>query len=286
MNIFGALDRLRQRLKEGAHDPIARWGVTYQGAYEAVGSRIIGTVADCSGNNRYPPICVVVTRDGDSIGVSNELVPMSNGWTFEIDCDSPFTPNDILKERLTVCAVDRVGARYNLKVNGAVQLGFVKEVTSPTETELFIDFSNKGNSAQYRLKGWHGQEPEHIWTDGKVSELSIGFDKPGTRYKLELLAWPFTVPDKLPAQTLIISLGDARVEKLHIRPGLNFLECDISPELTASPRATLRFDLPDAARSADLVPGGGERVLAVAFRRVVLKRYLPTKVDPFAGNLS
>ncbi len=285
MNLFGALRRLHSLIKEGAANPYNHYGTTYQGLYEPIGRRIIGTVVDCSKLNRYPPSSVIVTRNNELIGATNQFVSRTNGWIFEIDFDTPFTPNDILHERLGVFALDRLGCRNTLNVDGAVQLSFVREVTSPTETELVIDFSDQGNSAQYRLDGWHGQEPEQIWTNGTSSTMSIAFDKPGQRYKLEILAWPFVAPPKLPDQTLMISVGDVQLTKMYVRPGLNFLECEISPEHTETPQTTLHFGLPDAVRACDFHPGAEQRVLALAVRRITLKRCLPAKMDEFGNKL-
>lgn len=286
MRIFDVVRRVRVLMKEGAADMYNHFGTTFQGVYEPTGRRIIGTVTDCSGVSRYTPTSIIVIRDDALIGSTDQFIPRSNGWTFELVFDAPFTTDDILKDRLQVFALDRLGSRNKLKLDGAVQLSFVKEITSPTETELLIDFSDQGNSAQYRLSGWSGQEPEHIWTDGTTSTIAISFDKPGMPYKLEILAWPFVVPEKLPEQTLIVGIGDTQLTKLYVRGGLGLIECDIPSELTETGQNVLRFDVPDATRPRDVLPEGGDRVIALAFRRVTLMRYLRTKVDPFRKKLT
>jgi hypothetical protein len=282
MNVLGAFSRLRALIKEGATDPVAYYGTTYQGMYEALGSRIFGTVSDCSGNNRYQPAQVVVTREGEAIGSTDQFDLRANGWIFEIEFASPFTTGDILQERLAVFAVDRRGSRSKLMLDGAVQLSYVKELTAPSELELLIDFSDRGNSAQYRLDGWSGQEAEHIWTDGDSSSLALAFKQPEARYRLEILAWPFVVPDKIPAQTLFVSLEDTQIGKFNVRGGQNLLECDIPAELTTAAQTTLRFRHPDAAKPSDYLPDTGDRVMALAFRRITLRRYLDTTYDPFS----
>ena len=43
------------------------------------------------------------------------------------------TPDDVLKERIMVTALDRVGGQSALKVNGAAQLSYMKGVPANTQ---------------------------------------------------------------------------------------------------------------------------------------------------------
>lgn len=278
MNLFGAFANLRSFLRAGGIDPISFYGATYHGSYEPQESQMVGIVADSSGINKYPPAAVIVLRAGEIAGSTDQFHREGNTWRFKLTVDEPFTPNEVIKESLAVFAVDRRGGRSKLMIEGAVQLSCIREATAPpSETELVIDFSKAGNSAQYRKDGWHGQEPDHVWTDGKSSTIALPFGHPGKRYWIEILAWPFVVEGRLPDQTLIASFAEVEIGKFYVRPGANLLEFDLSPDLTSLGQGDLHLRHPDAVRACDLVPGADSRMLALAFRRIKVKRYLQSE---------
>jgi hypothetical protein len=56
--------------------------------------------------------------------------------------------------------------------------------------------------------------------------------------------------------------------------GQKLLECDISGELTVSGQAILRLDFLDAVRPCDVTGENEKRMVALAIRRLTLKRHL------------
>ena len=278
MNFLGTLDRLRTLLREGGSSRPTYYGATYHGYYEPQGNFIVGTVADDVGSLANPPAAVVVMRDGEVAVSTNEFRREGNIWRFRLEVERPFTPDEVMRETLAVFAVDRHGGRSKMAMEGALQLSFIREATAPpSETELIIDFSSAGNSAEYRIDGWHGQEPDHVWTDGKSSTIALPYRQPGERYHVEIFAWPFVVEGKLPDQTLIVSLGEVELAKFYARVGANLLEFDIPPEVTSLNQHIFDLRHPDAVRACDLIPGKEARMLALAFRRIKLKRLLQTE---------
>lgn len=184
------------------------------------------------------------------------------------------TADDILKDRLTVFAVDHRGNRSKLAIDGAVQLSYVRQVfAAPYDVEIDIDFSAGGNSGEYLARGWSGQEPEHIWTEGKESTIGITFAKPGDLYRIELLAWPFAGPKELPVQTVVMRLGDVIVGKFFLGPRQHLLECDIPAELSETGPVLLKLELPDATRPCDLGVSDEARMVALACKRLKLKHF-------------
>jgi hypothetical protein len=278
------LSRLRSAMRSGAADPVAFYGANFGGTYEPCPSGITGGVVPLGGSKRYPPARIVIVRSGEVVAETDQFVVQPNGWRFKLDLQLPITAEEILGEKIGVFAVDRRAARSKLTIDGAVQLGYIRQTFNPSETELDVDFSRGGNSKEYLLEGWSGQESEHIWTEGKESTIAITFAMPGQRYQVALLGWPFVVPDKLPCQALTISLSDTVIGTFFLGPRQHLIECDIPPNLTKAGCGTLRLGFPDAARPCDLVGGGETRMLALACKRLKLLRFRETNGDLRNGS--
>jgi hypothetical protein len=281
------LARLLSRWKGGALDPVSHYGARYQGSFDPNDSKISGVVADAREVNRYPPASIDAFRDGELIASTRQFERVNNGWRFVLDLTHPVTPDDILRDRISVFALDRHGTRSTLEMSGAVQLEYLRAAGGTSTTrELTIDFSRDGNSRDYVREGWGGAEREVTWAVGTDSTIAVTFDKPGSRYGLEiLLYYAFVVRDKIPSQTLAISISDMLIGKFYPVSRQQLLECDIPPELTQSGEAIIRFHHPDAARPIDFGVGSDFRMLAVAFRRMRLKRYTEDP-DTISGAIS
>jgi hypothetical protein len=240
------------------------------------GSRISGIV----GHNHYlskkPPTAVVVLRDGKEIALTDDFGIEGTRWRFVIDVGFELTPDDVLKDRIGVFALDWRGNRSALAIEGAVQLGYIKEaIGEPSKVELLIDFSRDGNSKLYVRDGWYAPEREHTWTRGTSSTLELPLIEPGARYALEMLMWPFVVPDKIPDQFLAILVNDNIIAKTVVKPGFNLIECNVPPDCATQSRVTLRFDHPDAAKPCDQPGFKDDRVLALAFKTLKVRRQMP-----------
>ena len=270
------LNRIRTALRGGWHNPITHYGAIFKGTFEIKGSRISGIVGHDGYLSNKPPTAVVVLRDGKEIALTDNLDIEGTRWRFVIDVGFEFTPDDVLKDRIAVFALDWRGNRSPLAIVGAMQLGYIKEaIGKPSKVELLIDFSRGGNSIVYVRDGWYAPEREHTWTKGTSSTLDLPLIEPGSRYTLEMLMWPFVVPDKIPDQSLAILVNDNLISKAFVQPGFNLIECDVPPDCATLSRATLRFDHPDAAKPCDHPGFKDDRVLALAFKTLKLRRQMP-----------
>jgi hypothetical protein len=275
MKSTNLLSRIRSALRRGAVDPVGRYGTQFKGTYEPRDRVIAGGVSVLSGYNRSPPAQIVAVKEGDIVASTSQLEPNSTGWRFRLELEFPIMPDDVLRDRITVFALDQHAARSELRIDGSAQLAYLREAFSPPHgTELDIDFSKNGKNRQFLLSGWSGPEPDLTWTEGKESTVAIKFANPGHRYRVELLAWPFTVPDKLPHQTLVVWLADVLIGTFYLGPRQHLIECDVSPELSQTGSTILRLELPDAARPLDLGVNGETRVLALACKRLRLRRQI------------
>jgi hypothetical protein len=270
LKLFG---RMRSWLLGGGMDPVGYYGTVFKGTYELHDKRVSGGVADMGDVKRYPPVSILVVRNGNIIGSTTRLEEHANGWRFRLEVDPPVTAEDVLADRIAVFASDRRGALSELRIDGAHQLSYIRGVFAPAwETELDLDFSAGGNSKDYLRAGWSGAEPDFTWTEGKQSTVAITFAKPGDDYRIELLMWPFVVPDKLPQQTLTMWFSGILIGKFYLGPRQQLLECEIGSDLTQCGDGTLRLDLPNAARPCDLGVSGDNRTLALACKRLKLIR--------------
>ena len=244
-------------------------------ALTQIDCKISGIVADDLRHPRYPPASIDVFRDGRLLASTRQFERINDAWRFALDIADPVTRDDILGDRISVFALDRHGTRSALDISGAVQLEYLRAAGGMSTTrELTIDFSRDGNSRDYVREGWAGAEREVTWAVGTDSTIAVNFDKPGSRYGLEiLLYYAFVVRDRISSQTLAISISDMLIGKFYPIGRQELLECDIPPELTQSGEAIIHFHHPDAARPIDFGISGDTRRLAVAFRRMRLKRY-------------
>jgi hypothetical protein len=282
MGILGFLVRVRSAIRSGAADPTAFYGADFRGMYEPRADSILGGVA--REGNLYPPTQVIALRDGAVVASTDQLQVHGNSWRFALQLGFVVTADDILRERIAVFAVDRRGARSALRIDGTVQLSYVRENFSSGQLELEIDFSASGNASDYLRKGWSTQEPDHIWTDGRQSTIAVDFARPGDRYRLELLAWPFTEPASLPDQALTITVSEVTLGHFSLGPRQHLIECDIPGELTAPGNITITLGLPRAARPSELGINKDPRMLALACKRLRLthrpQMHDPDEADP------
>jgi hypothetical protein len=275
MALLGLLSRIRTAFRDGWHDPATRYGSIYVGRFEIKGSRVVGSLKHQFEISCRPPKAVTLHRDRVEVARTDRFEPYAGGWSFSIESGSQFTGDDILKDRLEVFGVDRLGGRSKLHLEGAVQLTYVREAYGvPSEAELTIDFARTGNSGGFVREGWYGAEEEHRWTAGKFSTIELPLQVRGAQYELEIVAWPFVVAEKLESQELNISVDGTQLERLYLRRGHNYISCLIPQNLSRSASILIRFDHIDAARPRDFDPKLGDRTVAIAFKTVKLLRRL------------
>jgi hypothetical protein len=127
-----AISRVRFALQNGWADPVVRYGSVFEGYYEVQGSRVEGVIYDASRASKRPPISVILLRSGEPIGSTKSFEPLGDRWRFEIDVGIDFLPDDVLKERLRVIALDRLGGESVMKISGATQLNFIRNAPGST----------------------------------------------------------------------------------------------------------------------------------------------------------
>jgi hypothetical protein len=280
MSIRTMLSRIGASWRLGVMDPGNLWGSNYKGTYELSGCQLSGFVTDQGQDKRFPPASVLITRSGIPYTSTNELTRSGNGWRFILEVPAPFTAEDVVHDLVRVFAVDHRGGRSELLIEGAVQLSYVRELMAPpSETELIIDFALGGNSLEYVGSGWSNPEPTHTWNDGKQATISLKFGVPGARYRVEALAFPFVVANALSQQTVQFSIGDKLIYTFNVDFGQKLLECDIPGDLTGNGHAALRLDFLDAVRPCDITGEKETRTVALAMRRLTLKRRLDTTIS-------
>jgi hypothetical protein len=167
-----------------------------------------------------------------------------------------------------------------LRLEGSTQLELIREhITDPGAPFLEIDFRDGGNSGDFVMDGWSGQEKAQRWTVGTQSALALTSPVSHDRtYVLQLLLWPFTVPGRLTEQRLRVSVNGTTISEFSVTHQ-SFLRCPIPAGLLCdTPRMIVQFVHPDAASPASLGVSDDSRPLALAFKRVRLT--LATVGDP------
>ena len=136
-----------------------------------------------------------------------------------------------------------------------------------------IDFSQSGNSAEFRGQGWSGQERIHIWTIGNRSELI--FEKIPHRGGLavRLEAWPFMAMPAPRAQPVTVHANGQKVAHFELTKRDLFEFVIPETAIQGQNRLLLEFRHPNAARPSDSDPNNDDhRVLALAFTHLELRR--------------
>lgn len=195
------------------------------------------------------------------------------GWRFDIDIGSKVSSEDVLHERVRVLVSDAAGDTKVLRLEGATQLALIHELLpGGAPTLLDIDFREGGNSADFVLAGWSGQEQTHRWTIGAESRLILPPSLVLSDIMLEISLWPFIVADVLTSQRLQIIAADIVVGDFSVAHQA-FLRCRrLRPAEPPGSEYLIRLIHPDAASPASLNVSDDTRLLAHAFKRI---RILP-----------
>lgn len=122
--------------------------------------------------------------------------------------------------------------------------------------------------ALYLSTGWSTPSPGLVWNHGHEATLQIPVDPPEADLQLTLWLIPSIHGDALPRQRIRVYMKEQLIGdwELHERESVS-LKATIPAGLVDSDELIIRFDLPDAARQADLGVGGDKRLQAIALRR-------------------
>lgn len=214
-------------------------------------------------------LTVAVVRGHDIIAQNRVREKSATvGWRFAIETGSHVSASDILHERVHVVVYTSTGDTQRLQLEGSTQLELIREqFTDPVIPFLEIDFREGGNSSEFAIEGWSGQEKTHRWTEGSQSALAFSSPPHDRGHSLQLLLWPFIVPGRLAEQRLRVLVDETEIARLGVNQQ-SFLRFAMplrpSPELT---RVIVRFMHPDAASPASLGVSEDPRLLAFAFKK-------------------
>ena len=135
--------------------------------------------------------------------------------------------------------------------------------------DFVLDFTAKGNAAQHCAAGWSTPEPAETWTIGSESRLTLPAPTRRATYVLVLKLRPL-VAAALPAQRLRVLVNNVAVGEFTLGR-LTIRACLIPwAAIKLNPDVRITFQLPDAARPADLGLGDDRRLLGVAFTSILL----------------
>jgi hypothetical protein len=214
-------------------------------------------------------LTVAVVR-GRAIIAQNRVYGKSAtvGWRFAIETGSDVSASDILYERIHVVVIAATGDMQRLRLEGSTQLELIREqFTDPAIPFLEIDFREGGNSSEFAIEGWSAQENTHRWTEGRQSILAFNAPPCDRGHTLQLLLWPFVVPELLVEQGLRILVDETEIAHLGVKQQ-SFLRFALPPRAASElARMTVRFVHPDAASPASLGVSEDPRLLAFAFKK-------------------
>ena len=152
---------------------------------------------------------------------------------------------------------------------------------STDDATLTIDFGLMGNSADYKLTGWHETEQGFTWTLGTSSSLSFPRPQPEGRYALELHVSPFVWKDRLAVQRLIVTVNEVEVGRFGVEHD-EVIQCEIPWRVLSQRQSCIvEFELPDSAQPIQVNGVPDNRSIALAFDEVRLVRLdAPDQVPP------
>ena len=258
----------------------SRWsgGSPLIGYFEVRVDRVVGWAKVEYGASADSMVIEFVRRGAIIASCPATSQPAHNRFVFNIPIEERFTTKELALDHVAVVARDSDGNRGILRLDGAAQIEFLRELhTTPADIVLDLDFSHDGNARPYLLEGWYGAEADFTWTAN--DESFVAFDapsKPGT-YALRLTAGANIHESILPEQKLGIFVNQNQIaEWLYKYRHVQFNECRFSYDVfTSSGRAMLQFYHPNAARPSDIGDSPDGRRLAFNVKRLTIARLAP-----------
>jgi len=139
-----------------------------------------------------------------------------------------------------------------------------------------ISFGIGGNSRAFSLEGWSGPEDGFTWSLGPRSALNVGLPAsadPEGHFALELQLTPFTVPDHVAEQRVLVRVNGIPIGEEHLRAKCAVLytippRCLALPPVGGVKRLLVQLLHPNFARPADFGVNEDQRQLALMLRRL------------------
>jgi len=139
-----------------------------------------------------------------------------------------------------------------------------------------IRFGIGGNSRAVSLEGWSGPEDGFTWSLGPRSALNVGLPAqadPEGHFALELQLTPFTVPERVLGQRMILRVNGIPIGEETLRAKCAVLyaippKCLALPPVGGVKRLLVQLLHPDFARPCDYDMNEDQRQLALMLRRL------------------
>jgi hypothetical protein len=165
----------------------------------------------------------------------------------------------------------RAGGAYHRRDTAAAAT--IQPSDAQAVTALTIRYDRQ-SAPEGLAQGWSIHEPgAGVWSDGKLAVLTLPAVARDRNVDLAVTLIPFVDPPKAPAQNVTVRAGARALAQLRLTTA------DQTTFHVAVPREArkadgtieLSFELPDAARPADLIAGSIEkRVIAIKLIRIAL----------------
>ena len=138
------------------------------------------------------------------------------------------------------------------------------------QSDLSIDFGASGNARTYIADGWSGQEPEHRWTIGAASALTIATPFAIGDYEIRLDLKPCVFPPDAARQRLTVQANGVKLAEWELADRAT-LTCALpAAALRDGHPLELRFDHPDFVNPSALGRNADDRPLAFCFFQLAL----------------
>jgi hypothetical protein len=151
--------------------------------------------------------------------------------------------------------------------------------------DLLIDFGAKGNAAALCAGGWSTPEATETWTLGHESRTVLPRPALPATYVLVVRVRPL-VSEKLRAQRLRVSVNKVLVAEFVI--DRRAIRTCLIPwaAITFGPDVQITFNMPDAARPAEIGLNPDRRLLGLAFSTVLFypDKHEVGQIDAFLSN--
>ncbi len=249
-----------------------------RGTFDIVGERCVGFVGNDSGKREQ--FDVLLKRKGYVI--ASEVVSSSgrdNRARFSIDFSGIATGGDFAREHVLVTAVDAFGAVGRLGLDSTTQIDLIQRyMGKPHEVLLDLTFASGGNARPKLGIGWSNPEPTFCWTEGERSEVTLDFPpSPGT-HELTLFCSPYLSEPIVTDQQCSVYLDDELVGFFTKNKKTLFVERIKlpAPLLEQGGPKMLRLLHPDAKRPKEISDSRDSRMLAFAYKKILLTRPIDT----------
>jgi hypothetical protein len=148
-----------------------------------------------------------------------------------------------------------------------------RDVTKKYEPGTLIDFSARGNSADYTTFGWSIQEPDFRWTDGLHAGLRFSIDKkPVNDLILQLHGVGYLAEGNIEHQKVTVLINGQYLTKWEIK-GDNFYKAIIPTSLLSSGINDVVFEISNPLSPASFSQSPDTRKLGMAVTKILIDKY-------------